>query len=240
MSGLLVKEKSVVVPGEKLAAGMDYLPADGTYRKGEEIRAGRLGLVNLSGRAIKIIPLAGAYLPKKGDNVIGRVVDITMNGWRIEMNCAYSAMLTVKDASSDYIPKGADLRKYFDIGDYMVARIVQVTSQNLIDVSTKGPGLRKLRGGRIFKINPTKVPRIIGKNGSMVSMIKDATGCRITVGQNGLIWIDGEPDMEQLAHDTITRIETESHIPGLTETINQHLIKEVEKIQKQREQTQNK
>jgi len=81
------------------------------------------------------------------------------------------------------------LTKYFDIGDYVMAKIINVTSQKLVDVTMKGPGLRKLKGGRIIQVNPYKVPRIIGKAGSMVTMIKDATGCRILVGQNGLVWI---------------------------------------------------
>jgi len=57
----------------------------------------------------------------------------------------------------------------------------------------------------------------------MVSMIKQATGCRIIVGQNGLIWIDGEPDKENIAVDAIRKIESESHIPGLTDRMKNHL-----------------
>jgi exosome complex RNA-binding protein Csl4 len=33
-STLLVKDKDVVTPGEVLAEGMEYLPSQGTYRKG--------------------------------------------------------------------------------------------------------------------------------------------------------------------------------------------------------------
>ncbi len=39
MGKLLVKEKEIVVPGETLAEGMDYLPGSGTYREGEKILA---------------------------------------------------------------------------------------------------------------------------------------------------------------------------------------------------------
>ena len=70
MSELLAKDKSVVVPGEKLAEGMDYLPSHGTYREGDFIYSKMLGLVNINGRTIKLIPLAGRYLPKKGDVII--------------------------------------------------------------------------------------------------------------------------------------------------------------------------
>jgi exosome complex component RRP4 len=82
-----------------------------------------------------------------------------------------------------------------------------------------GPGLRKLDTGRIIRVNPNKVPRIIGKEGSMVSMIKAETNCRITVGQNGVIWVSGNPKEELIAVSMIRKIERESHISGLTERI---------------------
>ncbi len=222
-SALFVKDKDVVVPGEHLAQGMDYLPGLGTYRKGEVILAERLGLINLEGRAIRVIALSGKYMPKLNDVMIGKVVDVTLNGWRIETNSAYTAMLSIKDATSEFISRGSDLTKIFALGDYVVAKIVNVTSQKLIDLTTKAPGLKKLTGGRIIKVNPNKVPRIIGKQGSMISMIKDTTGCKITVGQNGLIWLDGEPKSEVLAIKTIRKIEDEAHLSGLTDKIKLYL-----------------
>ena len=219
MSSVLVKEKEVVVPGQEIAEGMDYLPGYGTYRLDEKILAGRVGLVHVSGRAMNIIPLSGRYLPKTEDTIIAKVVDITMNGWILETNSAYNSMLSMRDATSSFIEKGADLTQFFAIGDLVVATIIRVTSQKLIDLTTKGPGLRKLTGGQIIKVNPYKVPRIIGKQGSMVSVVKNATGCRIIVGQNGLIWIHGEPAQEVRAINAIAKIEEEAHLPGLTERI---------------------
>ena len=223
MSELVIKEKQVVVPGEELAKGMDFLPGEGTYRNGESIFSSKLGLAFVDGRAIKIVPLSGVYLPKKGDTIIGKVVDITYSGWIINTGCAYRAMLSLKDATSDFIAKGADLTRYYSFGDNIVAKIYNVTSQNLIDLTLKGPGLRKLEGGRILKVTPNKIPRIIGKGGSMISMIKDATKCQIVVGQNGVIWINGEPEMEILAVNAIKKIEKESHKSGLTEEMNNYL-----------------
>ncbi len=223
MSELIVKEKEIVVPGEELANGMDFLPGDGTYREGEVIKANKLGLAVVDGRAIKIVPVSGAYLPKRGDTIIGKVMDITYSGWIINTNCAYKAMLSLKDATSDFIAKGADLTKYYSFGDLVVANIYNVTSQNLIDLTLKGPGLKKLTGGRIINVTATKIPRIIGKSGSMISMIKDATKCQIIVGQNGVIWVDGEPKNEIIAVDTIKKIESNAHKSGLTDEISKHL-----------------
>lgn len=224
MSEIKVENKEVVVPGQVLATGMDYLPGNNTYRQDDNILALKVGIVNVDGRAIKILPLAGPYLPKKNDTIIARVEDITMNGWRMDIFTAYSAFLPIKDASNDYIQKGSDLRKILAIGDYAAVKITDVTSQMLIDLNMKGPGLRRLSGGRTFKVTPSKVPRIIGKDGSMISMVKDATGCSILVGQNGLVWIRGqEPQHEILATKAIEKIEAEAHISGLTDRVKEYL-----------------
>ena len=58
-SKLIIKEKEIVVPGEVVAQGMDYLPANGTYRLKDNIIAKRLGVLSVSGRALKIIPVSG-------------------------------------------------------------------------------------------------------------------------------------------------------------------------------------
>jgi exosome complex component RRP4 len=221
---LLTENKQIAVPGETLAQGMDYLPGEGAIREGENLIASRMGLVNVDGRAVKVIPLSGIYLPKRDDVIICKVIDVLMSGWRADINSAYSAMLPLKDASADYIPKGADLRRFFDIGDYLIAVVTNVTSQKLVDISMRGPGLWKIKGGRIINVTPCKVPRIIGKQGSMVSMIKEATGAKITVGQNGVVWIQCEdPEKELIAVNTIRKIEKEAHISGLTERIKAYL-----------------
>lgn len=225
MGELKIKEKEIVVPGEILAKGMDFLPSQGTYRNGEFIRANKLGMIQVDGKVLKIIPFAGAYIPKRNDIIIAKVIDITMSGWRVNTNSAYSAMLSMKDATSDFIRKGEDLSKYFSIGDYMSCQVTQVTSQNLIDVTLRGPGLRKLGVGRILEVTPNKVPRVIGKQGSMVSLIKKYTDTKIVVGQNGIIWISGEPKNEIIAIEVIKMIENQSHVNGLTDKVNTFLEK---------------
>jgi len=226
MGKLLLKDKSIVVPGEDIASGMDYLPGYGTYRETEKIIANRLGLLSIEGRAVRVIPLSGQYIPKTGDVIISKVIDVSFSGWRIDTNSAYSAMLSLKDATSDFIARGSDLTRYFNVGDILVCKVINVTSQKLVDVTTKGLGLRKIKGGRVISVNANKVPRIIGKQDSMVGMIKQATGCKIIVGLNGLVWLEGLPEKELLAVNTIRMIEKESHLSGLTDRIKAFLEKE--------------
>ncbi len=221
-----VKERDIVVPGEVVAEGMGFLPSKGLYREGATIRAGRLGMIAIEGKVIKLIPLTGAYIPKLNDKIVGRIIDVLMTGWRIETRSPYSAVLGLKDATTEFIPRSADLTQYYALGDYILCKIVAVTSQKLIDVTMKGPGLRKLKDGRLVEVNPHKVPRVIGKDGSMVLMIKNATGCEISVGQNGWIWVNGPtPELEIQAVQAIKKVEEEAHLPGLTDRMKAFLEK---------------
>lgn len=220
---VLVGDKDIVIPGECIANGMSFLPGRGTYRIDESILAKRLGLVNIDGKVIKLVPLSGAYTPRVNDRVIGKVIDVLMSGWRLDFNSPYSAVLGLKDATSEFIPRNSDLTQFFSLGDYIVCKIINVTSQKLVDVTMRGPGLHKLKGGRIVYVDSHKVPRIIGKEGSMVTMIKQATGCNITVGQNGLIWLSGAPASEVKAVNAIRFIEENAHVSGLTDRVSEFL-----------------
>lgn len=115
-----IKDKDIVVPGEVLASGMGYLPSFGTYRDGDNIVASRLGLARVEGKVIKLVQLSGVYEPKRGDTIIGKVIDVLISGWRVDTNTAYSAVLSLKEASSSYIPKGADLTQFYNLEDYLV------------------------------------------------------------------------------------------------------------------------
>jgi len=142
--GLLVKDKQVAVPGDVLADDLGFIPGFGTYRNNHNLMCSRLGLVNIEGKVIKVIPLSGRYLPRRNDVVIGRVFDILMMGWRVNINSPYSAVLSSKE-TQDFIEKNEDLSRYFDLDDYMVCKVTNVTSQNLIDVTVRDQGSGNLR-----------------------------------------------------------------------------------------------
>jgi len=88
-------------------------------------------------------------------------------------------------------------------------------------LTMKEPMARKLKGGVTIRITPSKVPRLIGKEGSMINTIKEKTGTVIRVGQNGVVWISGEK--VDKAIKAIKMIEEKSHIIGLTEEISKLL-----------------
>ncbi|MFH1210418.1 MAG: exosome complex RNA-binding protein Rrp4 [archaeon] len=222
------EDKNIVVPGEEIAVGMDYVPSTGTYRDGDKIIAAQLGMVSMAGRVVKLIPLSGRYMPKEGDVVIGKIANMTFSSWFVDIGYAYESAISLKDATSEFIERGADLSKYFDFGDIIVAKIVNVTRSNAVDLSMKGPGLHKLKGGRIIYVAPSKVPRVIGKQASMINLIKEKTGCKVTVGQNGWVWIQSDdPKKEFIANRIIQYINDNAHKHGLTDEVSAMLAKEM-------------
>ncbi|MEK6903903.1 MAG: exosome complex RNA-binding protein Rrp4 [Nanoarchaeota archaeon] len=217
MSELKVKEKDIVVPGEIIATGMDFLPSQGTVREGENLVATCIGVVNIEGRVIKVIALNERYMPKPGDVIVGKVIDISFGAWFLEIGCAMNATLPMRE-TPEFIETGSDLTRYYTFGDYLVAKIIKTTRTN-VDITMKDQGLRRLGIGKLLYVSTAKVPRIIGKQGSMISMIKEKTNCRIVVGKNGWIWIQGEPEDEQIAAEAIRIIDENAHKEGLTERI---------------------
>ena len=208
-------DRTIVIPGEVVFKGDNYLPGEGTEKRGDEVVAIRYGLVEESNKLVKVIPLSGVYQPRRGNVVIGKVENVTFNGWVIDLNTADGAFLSLMEVPR-YVNKD-DLKEVMDIGDTVVAKIYSINKRG-IDLTLQSNGLGKLDNGIIIEINPNKVPRVIGKEGSMISLIKNETRCKITVGQNGFIWINGDKIEDELfAKKAILYIAENSMSSGLTD-----------------------
>jgi exosome complex component RRP4 len=215
------RDKEIVLPGSRIVESMDYLPGRNCYRDGNCIYSKRLGVVYYKGRVIDVVPLSGKYMPEMDDMVIGKVAEVQYSGWIVDINSPYKAFLPLSGVRGFIEPSRTDISKIYGVGDLIYALVSEVTPLKDVRLSMKDPSTRKFESGRIIRISPVKVPRVIGKQGSMINMIKDRTGCRISVGQNGTIWLQGEK--ENLATRAIMEIEENSQIPGLTDHISKLL-----------------
>lgn len=220
-------ERRLVIPGEKIAEGDDYLPGDFTRKEGEEILSTRYGLAEINGRVVKIIPVSGVFEPRRGNNVIGRVVDINFSGWSVDVGGPYSAFLPLAECPR-FINKN-NIEEFAGVGDLLNAKIWSV-KRGSIDLTLKSRGLGKLEDGRVIHINPHKVPRVIGKEGSMINLIKDSTRTEINVGQNGVIWLKGDVECERKAEEVIKLVCDEAGSDGLTEKVENFLGTKVEEV----------
>jgi len=221
------EKKQLVAPGDLLAEG-DYVPGDSTYKENEKIYANRLGLVDYNGRRVHVVALKAFYIPVPGDTVIGKVVETTPGGWIIDIKAPHPARLRASDVvERSFKPETTDLPSIFDVGDLIIANVVASDRTRDPLLTVREPGLGKIMRGQLVEVTPTKIPRVIGRQGSMVGMIKRETGCQLTIGQNGLILINGRsPNDERLAVMALRKIEKESHTSGLTDRVTEMIRKE--------------
>jgi len=221
------EKKQLVAPGDLLAEG-DYVSGDSTYKENGKIYACRLGLVDYEGRRVHVVALKAFYIPVPGDTVIGKVVETTPGGWVIDIKAPHPARLRASDVvERSFKPETTDLPSIFDVGDLIIANVVAYDRTRDPLLTVREPGLGKIMRGQLVEVTPTKIPRVIGRQGSMVSMIKRETGCQLTIGQNGLILINGRsPKDERLAFMALRKIEAESHTSGLTDRVTEMIKKE--------------
>ena len=218
---IFVEDKEIVIPGDILA-DEEYHSGRGTFKENDKVCSSLVGLVAIRDKKISVIPLQSKYIPKRGDVVIGEVTDIRFSMWNLDINSPYSGFLPASDV---FGKEKRELNRTFDVGDVLFLRVVDVDEVKKVKLGLKGRGLGKFRGGILINITPTKVPRLIGKKGSMINMIKDQTHCEVIVGQNGVVWVKGEPSMERVAEKVINMIEDQAHTSGLTDRVRNMLAK---------------
>ena len=160
----------------------------------------------------KFVPLKGHYLPRVGDYVIGIVKDQRFSGYLLDINSAYVGSLSTKET-----------REEFELGDVVSAEVVEV---NEVHDATLGRP-RKLFDGEILEIVSVKVPRIIGRAGSMLAIIQQYTRTEVSVGKNGRLYLKG--GNTALASLAVLKICREAHVSGLTDRVTAFLREEAAK-----------
>jgi exosome complex component RRP4 len=227
---IFFEKRQLVTPGDLLAEG-DYLAGENTYLENGKIYAQRIGLVDSENKRVDVVALRAFYIPKPGDIVIGSVIEVGFNGWTVDIKSPYTAMLRASDVlSRPFKPQNDELSQVLNAGELVVAKIASYDRAHDPQLTVAEPGLGKITRGQLMRVTPTKIPRIIGRKGSMISMIKQETNCQIILGLNGVILVTGKtPEDEELAMTAITKIEDESHTSGLTDRVTQLLKEEKQK-----------
>ena len=222
---IVAEPKQVVAPGELLAEG-DHVLGDNSFRAGTRIFSACVGIFEVDGNRVTVVPLKGGYFPRVGDLVGGRIVDIGLSGWTVDIRGPYEAMLPASETPGPRGPRRRDLSESFDVGDMVLCQVLAFDRTRDPLLTTKGPGLGKIGTGRVVEISAAKIPRLIGRKGSMISMLKQETNCQITVGQNGVVMVWGKSsENERVAVEAIYMVEREAHTRGLTDRIREMIAK---------------
>jgi len=213
-----------VIPGDVITTG-PFRPEQNTFLDGKRIISTAVGTSEIYEDTVRVMPLTGMYYPKINDLVVGKVVSHSSLAWEIDINSCYVGFLPAQDVfGRDFSAHGDELTSKLDKGDLIAARIANFdrTRDPLITISDRELG--KIDSGELVSISSSKVPRLIGKRGSMIQTIEMATNATITIGQNGWVVIACEsPEGLLKAKKAIKMIEEQAHIPNLTDKIKSML-----------------
>jgi exosome complex component RRP4 len=213
-------KRRYVVPGDKIIEG-SFRPLMNVIKVGNSIIATRIGIAETGRDGVKVIPLSGVYIPRVNDIVIGKITDHSSLSWEVDINSCFSAHLPAQDVfGRDFSPARDDMGRQLATGDLIAARIIAFdrTRDPMLTIQDKDLG--KIPRGELLKISPTRVPRLIGKRGSMIQTIEQATQTRILIGQNGIVVVMGRNLYgTQLAIRAIRMVEEEAHTANLTQRV---------------------
>jgi exosome complex component RRP4 len=213
-------DRTLVLPGEEIDV-QGLRPGPGTYRVDGRTYASVLGLLSHRPPMVRVIPLSGRYIPKPGDVVVGTVTDVQTTFWLLDIGAPRWAPLHM--TGTPWKIDVGETGQYLKVSDTVVVQIENLDATGRIGVTMLGDGLGKVDGGTVIELSPAKVPRLIGRSGSMIQMLTQKTGCQISVGQNGRVWVDGPPDGITRVRESIRLIEEEGQRSGLTERVAGYL-----------------
>lgn len=217
-------KRKYVIPGDVITTG-PYRAEDNVHLFEDKIIATTVGISEIYDSGVRVIPLTGVYVPRIDDFIIGMVKSHTSLSWELDINSCYPGILPAQDVfGRDFNPKVDELTSRLKKGDLIAARVANSDRSRDPLITIADRDLGKIEDGELVKISPTKVPRLIGKRGSMIQTIESATKAQITIGQNGYVVVSCEEAEGLLkALDAIKIVEEQAHVPNLTERIQEML-----------------
>ena len=217
-------KRKYVIPGDVVTSG-PYRPEQNVILEGNKIISTTIGISEIYDDSVRVIPLTGKYIPKINDLVIGKVVSHTSLSWELDINSCYVGFLPAQDVfGRDFSAHADELTSKLKTGDLVAARIANFdrTRDPLVTISDRDLG--KIDSGDLVQISPSKVPRLIGKRGTMIQAIEMSTNAAITIGQNGWVVVSCESSEGLLkAKKAIQMVDDKAHVANLTDQVKEML-----------------
>ncbi|MBN2126803.1 MAG: hypothetical protein JW703_00245 [Candidatus Diapherotrites archaeon] len=204
--------KKIVVPGELVSVERKRLGSNVYVQEGK-IYSECLGLVEDASSSASVVCLKGMYVPRDGDLIIGIVKSEKFAGYLIDVNSIYSSFISKKELNEMLKP-----------GTVVSAKVMEVNEMKELVLGSP----RVFFGGEVIDVSPVKVPRLIGRDASMLNVLKQGTGCNLIIGKNGRIWVKG--GNIPLLLNAIQKIEDEAHLSNLTNKITAFLAEHKDKV----------
>jgi exosome complex component RRP4 len=197
--------KSMLIPGEEICDHPERIA--GSYIEHGRTYSSTISLL----KNRHIIPLEGAWIPRIDDTVVGIVMDSRNHVYTIDLSHFGRGLLI----------EGKYERRPLESGNIIETKVKDVENRKTVILEFP----KNLSGGVVVSVKPAKIPRIIGKEDTMINQICDMTKTRVIAGFNGFVWVKGTHIREALL--AISMIESEAHREGLTEKVRIMLEKEI-------------
>ena len=220
----LNSKKRHVLPGDFITTAPLRLQ-NNVVLDGKRIISTTIGLSDVSDDSVRVISLNGIYMPKIDDLVIGTITTVAGSSWFADINSCYQGMLLGQDVfGRGSYPTPSEMRERLDKGDIIFAKIANSDRQREPLISIADKNLGRIDSGELTKISPTRIPRLIGKRGSMIQTIESDTGASVTVGQNGVIIVSCDETNGLLkALTAIRMVDEQAHLVDLTDRVKKML-----------------
>ncbi|HKW05135.1 MAG TPA: exosome complex RNA-binding protein Rrp4 [Nitrososphaerales archaeon] len=224
-------KRRFVIPGEIVAHGSMRAETN-VIRAGDKIVSTRVGMAEVAHDAVRVVPLSGPYIPRIDDLVVGKIIDYSAFAWEVDMNSCFFGILPAQSVfGREYSPAKDSLTDRLAVGDMIAAKVIAFDRTRDPLLSISGPGLGRIPRGQTVTVSAAKVPRLIGKKGSMIRSIETGTNCRMLIGQNGVVVVVGSPEDVLNAIRAVKLVEEQAHSPDLTERVQKLLGITAEEIQ---------
>ena len=210
-------EQRLVIPGEVIQDSAKMNPGCGLIKSPEGLVVTRLGNLNENNGTLHVSPINATYMPRSGDLVIGYVEAVQSNLWFLDVAGPFNALLPMSLAP--WKVEFGDARNHMDVGEAVLARAQEVDESHSVVCTMKGVGLRKISEGHIVEIPVQQIPNLRGEGGSRIQQIKNASDCRIIVGENGRVWIDGDSSGIKIAAKAIAIISEKGHMDNVDDSL---------------------
>lgn len=149
------------------------------------------GVVQRVNKLVYVRPLKSRYTAEQGDVVIGRVTEVAVKRWKVDLKSRQEAGLLL---SAVNLPGGIqrrrnaedelNMRSLFIEGDLISAEVQQVNSEGGVALHTRSNKYGKLKMGQLVVVPSNLVKR---QKQHFVSF--ETIGVHVILGCNGLIWV---------------------------------------------------
>jgi exosome complex component RRP4 len=163
------------------------------------ITATLAGTILKTNKLLSVSPLRARYNPEIGDLIIGRIVEVQKNRWKVDVAAPLLAQLPL---SSINLPGGVlrrrttndelQMRSYFQVGDLEVAEVQQIGSQDgVATLHTRSLKYGKLRDGVFVAVSGSGGGNGVVRSRRQVFTVSGGAGVDVNVilGVNGYIWL---------------------------------------------------